>query len=104
MHALNDDLNTPQALAVMWDLLKSDYPPAAKKASLLKFDEIFGLNLASAKPIDVPDTIRELVSRREQLRTDKQYDEADTLRDEIAAAGFIVEDTPAGSVLKKLKS
>lgn len=103
MDALNDDLNTPQALAVMWDMLKSDYPPAAKKASLLKMDEIFGLNLAEAKPIDVPTEVKELAQKREQLRADKKYTEADTARDEIMTAGFIVEDTPAGSVIKKVK-
>jgi len=101
--ALNDDLNTPKALAVVWDLLKSDYPPAAKKASLLKFDKILGLNVQLAKPIIVPAEIKELAKQREVLRQQKKWDEADALRDEIAKQGFQVDDTPAGSVIKILK-
>ncbi|MFH0805255.1 MAG: cysteine--tRNA ligase, partial [Patescibacteria group bacterium] len=51
--ALSDDFNTPKGLAIVWDLLKSDYPASAKKASLLKFDKILGLQLdkAIAQPI-----------------------------------------------------
>ncbi|MBI5037187.1 MAG: cysteine--tRNA ligase [Candidatus Kerfeldbacteria bacterium] len=101
MNAINDDLNTPQALAVVWNLLKSDYPNSAKKASLLKFDEVLGLSLKDAKPIEVPDEVRDLAQQRATLRTKKDFAGADALRDQITKAGFRVDDTPAGSVIKK---
>ncbi len=91
----------PQALAVVWDMLKSNYPGHAKKASLLKFDKVLGLNFAAAKPIEVPEEIRELAKQREELRSQKKWDEADKLRDEITSKGFRVDDTPAGPVVKK---
>jgi len=101
--ALNDDLNTPKGLAVVWDLLKSDYPPEAKKASLLKFDKILGLNLKQAKPIIVPVEIKKLAQEREAMRQQKNWSVADKLREEINKQGFQVDDTPAGSVIKKLR-
>ncbi|MBU0598364.1 cysteine--tRNA ligase [Patescibacteria group bacterium] len=99
--AINDDLNTPKSLAIVWDLLKSDYPNEAKKASLLAFDKIIGLNLRQAKPIAVPKEIKELADKREQARQAKDFTTADKLRDEINKAGFKVEDTLAGPVIKK---
>ncbi|MCH7492722.1 hypothetical protein IID19_04020 [Patescibacteria group bacterium] len=101
--AISDDLNTPQALAVLWDLLKSDYPPEAKKESLLQFDKILGLDLHLAKPINVPNEIKKLAKKRDDLRSQKKYEEADKVRDEISKAGFRLDDTPAGSVIKILK-
>jgi cysteinyl-tRNA synthetase len=99
--ALNDDLNTPKGLAILWELLKSDNPPEAKKASLLKFDKILGLNLHLAKPIKVPDEIKKLAKKREELRKEKNWAEADKIRDEITKQEFKVDDTPAGPVIKK---
>ncbi|MFH1235591.1 MAG: cysteine--tRNA ligase [Parcubacteria group bacterium] len=99
--AVNDDLNMPKALGVVWDMLRSSNPPHAKKASLLKFDQILGLNLKDAKPIDVPDEIAKLMKQREELRKQKNWAESDSLRDEIARKGFKVEDTPAGPIVKR---
>ncbi len=99
--AINDDLNTPRALAAVWELLKSDDTPGDKKASLLKFDHVLGLELAKAKPITVPDKIKQLAQRRETLRAEKDFSAADAIRDEIEKTGYRVEDTPAGFVIKK---
>lgn len=101
MDAINDDLNMPQARAVVWDMLKSDNPDSAKKASLLKFDTVLGLRLADAKPIEVPENIQELMRKREELRSQKNWDEADRIRDEISKKGFRIDDTPAGPVVKR---
>ncbi|MFA4873266.1 MAG: cysteine--tRNA ligase [Patescibacteria group bacterium] len=106
MDAINDDLNLPQALSVVWDLIKSDYPAAAKKASLLKFDAILGLDLAHAVSAridlkDLPEDIRELVAQRELLRQQKKFADADVLRKTLTAKGYIIEDTPEGQVIKR---
>ena len=106
MDAINDDLNLPRALSVVWDLIKSDYPAAAKKASLLKFDAILGLDLAHAVSAridfkNLPENIRELVAQREFLRQQKKFADADVLRKTLTTKGYIIEDTPEGQVIKK---
>ncbi len=99
--ALTDDFNSAKALSVVWDMLRSDNPPAEKKASLLKFDEVLGLKLADAKPIVVPDEIKSLVAERELARKEKNWAKSDELRDQITKLGYKVEDTAAGPVVKK---
>jgi len=98
---INDDLNMPRALAVAWDLIRSDTPDDVKKSTLLKFDEIFGLDIASWAPeeVDIPEAIKALATDREQARKDKNWARADELRDEIAGQGYHVEDTREGPKL-----
>ncbi len=95
---INSDLNMPRAVALAWDLTKSDLPASTKKATLFEFDKVLGLRLAAWKPPQeaVPDNILSLVRQRQQARTDKRWQEADALRDEIMAAGYEIEDTPQG--------
>ncbi len=102
--ALADDLNTPQALAVMWELVDSDYPTSAKAATLLRFDEVLGLGLSAyvGVALEVPDTVLGLVAEREQARVQKDWERSDRLRDEVQKLGYSVEDTEQGSVIKKL--
>jgi len=102
--AIDNDLNTPQALAVMWGLLKSNYPDSAKKASLLKMDAVLGLGLAEARveEIDVPVDVKVLLDEREEARLAKDWEKADELRKQIEAAGFSVKDTSNGQVVGKL--
>ena len=47
---INDDLNVPRALAVAWEVLRGDLPPAIRRATLLKFDDVLGLRLAAWRP------------------------------------------------------
>lgn len=98
----NDDLNMPRALAVTWDLTRSDLSDADKKATVLQFDRVLGLRLGEWEPAGVPDEIMELVQQREAARRAKEWARSDALRDEIAEAGYEVRDTPEGSVVRKL--
>ncbi len=102
---VNDDLNMPRAVAVVWDLVKSDLPAPTKKATLLEFDKILGLRLADWKPTEesAPDDVMALVQQRWQARKDKRWKDADALRDQIAAAGYDVKDTPQGAKVEKRK-
>jgi len=103
--ALDDDLNTPEALAVMWEMLKSDNPPPAKKLSLEMMDQVFGFGLADYKveKVKIPNEVHSLVNQREQFRKNENFKEADRIRDKIEKKGFSVDDTDKGPVLKKLK-
>jgi cysteinyl-tRNA synthetase len=100
---VNDDLNMPRAVAVVWDLARSELPNATKKATLLKFDEVLGLNLAAWKPSEavVPAEVMALVEQRQLARKEKRWKDADGLRAEVAAKGYEIEDTPQGPKVKK---
>lgn len=108
MNAVNTDLNLPEALAVIWTMAKSTNPDSAKLASLLKFDEVLGLSIATqAEAIrknrtHIPAGVKKLVSARDRARVAKKFAEADELREEIKQAGYAVMDTPEGSRLKKI--
>ncbi|MEP7181724.1 MAG: cysteine--tRNA ligase [Betaproteobacteria bacterium] len=100
---INDDLNVPRALAVAWEALRGDLPPAVKRATLLRFDEVFGLGLAAWAPTQepVPAAVQALADARAAARKAKKWADADRLRGELAAAGWEMEDRPDGYALKK---
>lgn len=101
--AIEDDLNTPRALAVLWDLFKSGYPDEAIKESLFAMDEVLGLGLADAaqEHVDVPEEVQALVDEREEARKVKDFARSDELRRRIAEKGFAVNDTPDGPALSR---
>ena len=99
---IGDDLDTPKAIALMWDLLRDpEVLPADKKATILIFDKVFGLALDKAEPIAVPDDVRILAERRERARSDKNWKLADELRQKIEDMGFVVSDTETGFKIGK---
>ncbi len=100
---LNDDLGVPRALAVAWELVRADLSPATKKATILRFDEVLGLGLATWLPEEtsVPDDIIGLAEEREQARRERNWQRADELRDAISAAGYLLEDTRDGYRVRK---
>ncbi len=102
---VNEDLNLPRALAVTWDLLRSDLPAPIKKATLLCFDEVLGLSLGDWRPAEVavPDEILVLVEQRQQARKEKRFQDADSLRNQVTQAGYEIEDTPQGPRVKPKK-
>lgn len=101
--AVNDDLNMSAALSIVWEVVKSDYPGSAKKQSLLKMDEVLGLNLANyqEEKVEVSDEVQKLLNKREVLRKSGDYEEADKVRSEIEEKGFIVEDSKDGPKVRK---
>lgn len=101
--ALNDDLDTPTALAVLHGVLKSDYLPEDKKATISKFDEVLKLNLVtSLNPNrNIPIEVSDLLSIREVYRSKKQWKKSDEIRERIESMGYEIQDLPKGVVLKK---
>jgi cysteinyl-tRNA synthetase len=95
----------PRALAVTWDLVKSDLPPDAKKATLLFFDQILGLRLEGWQPSEevIPDEIFALVAARQKARQEKRWQDADSLRVQVTACGYEIEDTAQGPRVKRKK-
>ena len=81
----------------------SDLPPAIRRATLVKFDEILGLRLAVWRPTQevVPPDVQALADARAAARSNKAWAEADRLRAELAAAGWEMEDLGQGFKLKR---
>lgn len=107
--AVNDDLNIPLALAVLFNLVKEPFSKDVY-ALALKFDKIFGLSFdkvtepkqEDAARTDVPDEVLALSAQRTQAKKEKNFALADELRDKIAALGYSVKDTREGVVIVKL--
>jgi cysteinyl-tRNA synthetase len=99
---VEDDLNLPRAVAVTWDLVRSDLPAPVRQATLLEFDRVLGLRLAEWEPPEmaIPAEILQLVEQRAKLRAAKRWEEADALRDQIRAAGYEIEDSPEGPSIR----
>ena len=100
---VNDDLNAPRALALAWETLRGDLPAAVRRATLARFDEVFGLGLASWVPREdaIPDDIESLAKARAEARRTRNWAEADRLRAALRDAGYDVEDKPDGYALKR---
>ena len=95
--ALENNLDTPKALAIIWEMIKSkELSYDDKKASLLKFDQVLGLDLDKVKKekIEMPEKIKDLIKQREEARKNKDWQKADELRDEIKKEGYAIQDTP----------
>ncbi len=102
--ALENDLNIPQALAIIWEVIKSNIPPGDKYDVIMDFDEVLGLELSSfhaAVPKEVPGDIQRLVDQRRELRLSGKFKLADKVRVEIENKGYVLEDTSDGTRVKK---
>ncbi len=99
---INDDLEMPRALALLWDIVKSEKLDAKTKYNLIiDFDKIFGLNLSKIKIEKIPPPVLKLVKEREKYRQEKNFAKADELRKKIESLGWLVEDAPEGPKLKR---
>lgn len=106
LNALNDDLNTPQALAVVWETIKSDITPQDKYGLMLYFDEVLGLGLGGLSKLPkvsrVPREVRKLARERDKTREAGDFVKADELRKKIQELGYKIEDASKGSKVSKL--
>lgn len=101
---LSNDLNLPRALALAWELLKSELPDGVKKATMLCFDETFGLRLASWQPVvvSIPQALLELMAQRELARNERRWLDADRMRAQARDIGYELDDTPEGQQARKI--
>lgn len=101
---INDDLNIPRALSLVWKLIKDRRVSEEEKYFLiLDFDKVFGLGMDSLRPLIVPKEVKDLLKKRENFRKKKQWFEADKIRRRIEKLGYLIEDTPDGPRLRSLE-
>ena len=103
--AINDDLNMPLAMSVVWEVAKQEVKSPKIAKLLEKFDTVLGLKITeqiSKKQEEIPQEILELVEQRKQARENKDWEKSDELRDKIQEKGYIVKDTKSGIEIQKL--
>ena len=98
---INDDLNTPEALAVLWKMLR-DEKAVGKIKTIEKMDSVFGLKLLEKEKINIPKEIKKLTDEREEARKNKDWKKADDLREKIKKLGFEIADGVDGSRLSRV--
>ena len=103
-NAISDDLNTSNALTILFDLLKDDSLNSSSKLYLVeKFDSVFSLDLVEhEKEIDseLLSKINELIDKRNAAKKDKDYGLADSIRDELKEMGVVIKDTREGTTFE----
>ena len=100
--AINDDLNMPLAMSVVWDVVKN--PKKSKKlAELLeKFDTVLALSLDKKADVEeIPEEVIRLAEERLKARAEKNWAESDRLRDEISSLGYSIKDSKDGYELSR---
>ncbi len=102
LEIINDDFNSPKAMAFLWDILRDERLNNSEKYELaLDFDKVFGLELDKEEKVEIPEKIKELIDKREKARKMKDWKKADEIRKKINKLGYILEDTEKGVVVKK---
>jgi len=92
--ALENDLNTPGTLAIFWQLLRDEkLSSGEKKATALEMDKVFALDLGTKIEEEIPEEIQKLVLERQKAREEKNFTQADKIREQIEGLGYIVEDS-----------
>lgn len=104
--AINDDLNIPKALGVVWNVVRYGKKSKQLFDLLLEMDAIMGLDIAKAEPKkqevgELDAEVEELISQRQQARNEKNWKLSDEIRDRLKDIGIILEDTPQGIKWKK---
>ena len=109
--AMDEDINTSNALTALYDVFKADTDPATKLALIEDFDKVLSLDLIQnaeklvdeqdAAASDIPQEVLDLVEQRKAARAAKDFALADSLRDQISALGYTIRETRQGTEITK---
>lgn len=102
--AINDDLNMPLAMSIVWEVAKYNLKSKKLANLLLKFDTVLGIKIDELEENKekIPDEVLELVEKRKQARQDKNWELSDKIRDEINKKGYNIKDQKDGVIIEKL--
>lgn len=108
INIINNDLDTPKAIALVWEIVKDEkLTQGDRKMTILEFESVLGLGLSddpeeilrslgNVAQDELPELIVELMTQREAARVAQNWPEADRLRDAIALQGYVIDDSPQG--------
>ncbi len=107
--AINDDLNMPSAMSVVWEIIRNEKKSEDFADLLEKFDMALGLDLKNAKKYiknkivndEISQEVMDLVELRKQAKQNKNWEEADKIRNEILQKGYNIKDTSEGTIIEK---
>ena len=109
LDAINDDLNMPLAMSIVWEIARNEKKSTKLSNLLDEFDKVLGLDLSNSEKyikeqenIEVPEEVLELVEERKKAREEKNWSLSDELRDKIKDKGYIVKDTKEGMTIEKM--
>ena len=97
---LEDDLNTANAITVIYDVLKSNLNDASKKYLINDFDKVLSLDLIKENKIDekLEEYIKDAIERRNEAKKNKDYSLADKIREELLSKNIVLKDTREGTI------
>ena len=108
LDAVNDDLNMPLAMGIVWEVVRNNKKSKQFAELLLEFDRILGLDLENSKKyleeqekVELPKEILELVEQRKIARENKDWAESDRIRAVLKEKGYIVKDTKEGQIIEQ---
>lgn len=98
LEAIDDDMNMPVAMSIVWEIIKNSNKSKQFAKLLKEFDQVLGLRIEiqPRKIEEIPEEIKELIEKRKIARQQKNWQEADRLRDQIQEKGYRVKDTKKG--------
>ena len=109
LRAINDDLNMPLAMSIVWEVARNDCKSKELADLMLEFDKVLGLDLVNSENyikrqsnIEIPNEIKELLEKRKVAREEKNWALSDEIRDKIKNKGYIVKDTKEGMTVEKI--
>lgn len=108
VEAINDDLNMPFAMGIVWEVARNDIKSNKFAKLLLEFDKVLGLDLTNSKKYlekeekqEIPEEIQKLLEERKTARENKNWAESDRIRDLIKEKGYTVKDTKEGQIIDR---
>lgn len=108
LDAINDDLNMPLAMGIVWEIARNEKKSSELSELLLEFDKVLGLDLKNSEKYlkkqaetNIPQEVKELLEKRKVARIEKNWELSDKIRDEINNKGYIVKDTKEGMTIEK---
>ena len=107
LDAVNDDLNMPLAMGIVWEVVRNNKKSKQFADLLLEFDRILGLDLENSKKyleeqekVELPKEILDLVELRKIARENKDWAESDRIRDLLKEKGYTIKDTKEGQIIE----
>lgn len=108
LEAINDDLNMPLAMGIVWEIARNEIKAKEWADLLLELDKVLALDLKNSKSyletekkVELPEEIQKMVEERKIARQNKDWAKSDDLREKIEQAGYHVKDTKEGMTVEK---